>query len=416
MNHRCFGKKVLLPTAFALALAMGVGACANGDDVEWQGVQTLQGFENRTVERPESPQWQRRDRTESESAAIFVGGFVLAAVGGMLAIAIGFALFHRRRSLIEKSFNPTAPLRDGEGVVFGKVETEDRQPGIIIRVEQVGKEWCHKGAWNHSWTEVNRQKLVRPFFIRTPNGQLVRIEPEQNVKVHDEFSRTDRGSLTQRVRTAELTHGEEVHVFGTVTGAGTAATQGAYRDSGQTPVVRAPRIGAMQISSEKPGETANKRSKFYRGWAIGLLLWMLFALTIMHGNYVTLMLTGDVVMATPNATKVWREWVKPKNQPGYWRYHYMVRASAEGNILEEEVSQSLYNQVSAGEYGKLPFLVSSVRPSVYQFGTEPLTSDGAGFVGALVAIVLGLAFPLFARSSRPWYDQKRFNEGGGGRL
>ena len=172
----------------------------------------------------------------------------------------------------------------------------------------------------------------------------------------------------------------------------------------------------MQISSEKPGVTAESRMRTHRGWGIFLATWLVFSLTVMHGDYVTLALDGDVVMVTPEATLEWRQWVKPKNQAGFWRYHYEVRGTSQGRVLEDEVGSGLYHQVNAGTVNQIPFLVSNLRPSVQQYGTEPMTNEAPAIFSVIGALLLLLIYPLAVRATRPWYDRAKFNETVGGRL
>ncbi len=401
----------------AVVLSLSAFGCNTGHYEEWQPVGRA-GFGISTLpeETVNAQGFVRREKVQPDNSNLIVGVFVLLSVGGLLSAAIAYTLVHRRRSLIERAYNRSAPLRNGEMVIFGKVETDDGQPGIVVQVDQQGKEWYHKGTWNHSWNEVSRSIRSRPFLLRTANGELIRVEPSQNVKIHDTLSKTVRHNDTQRSRLAEVSHGEEIHIYGTVAGVTGAIQQGAYRDPGSIPVMTAPRFGAMRISSEQPGESADKRMRFHRGWAVVLAIWLVFSLTVVHGNFVTLSLDGDVVMVVPQATRQWREWIKPKNSAGYWRYHYDVRGTADGDTFEDEVGFSLYSQINGGTVSKIPFLRSSLRPDVMQYGSEPMTNEGVSILSVIVALCLLSSYPLSVRASRPWYDKKKFNEGGAGRL
>jgi hypothetical protein len=334
----------------------------------------------------------------------------------MLALSALFWWMHRRRALLEERFDPKAPLRDGVTVIFGRVETEQGNTPVAIGIQQVAREWQYKGAWNHAWEEVGRVVRATPFVLRTPDGTAVRVEPPQTVALHGDFSRIERHSHTQRTCVLDLTNGRDVHVYGVLQGAQLAHASGAYRQGGAMPVLSGSTMAPMVISTEKPGAMPRARAKVHRNMGIALAAWMVFALVVVFQQFVWLSLDGEVVPVRVEATREWREWVKPKNSAGYWRYHYELRGSARGTVVADEVGFSLYRAVRSGEVQSVPFVVSSLRPTVNQFGSSPRTTVGRLIVGILAAIIFGITYPLVAMGSRPWYLKKKYKVGGAGTI
>lgn len=342
--------------------------------------------------------------------------------GLMFVAAAFFAWFHRRNALVERGFDPRSPLRDGPGVVFGTVEAEPGWQGPLVRVDihQAGREWQNKGQWGHSWTETQRNVNTRPFAIVRDDGVRVMVEPSPNVIVRDRHDKIIRHNYMSRTRVAEITAGERVHVTGVVAGAAQNAYAGAYRASVGTPVVRPPSVGRMVISAEAPGDTSLARMRFHRNWAIALVVLFTFAVSVIMPTFEVLSLTGHTEWATPTAVRNWRVWVKPKNSPGYWAYHYAVRGTVARDsttlTVDDETGPSVHRAVEEGSCAMVPFVVSTVAPSVHQFGTAPYLTVGRAIFLGFLCLILVIAYPASVVSSRPWYMKKKVVDSGGGRL
>lgn len=363
-----------------------------------------------------------RDAVNPDTSGTLSDLFLHLPFGVMFVAAAFFAWFHRRNALVERSFNPNAPLRDGPGVVFGTVEAEAGWQGPLVRVDihQQGREWQHKGQWSHNWTETWRNVHTRPFFIVRDDGVRVRVEPSPNVIVRDRHDNIIRHNLTSRTRVAEITAGERVHVTGVVVGAAQNASAGAYRAGFGTPVVRPPTVGRMVISAEAPGDTSLARMRFHRNWAVALMVLFAFAVSVIVPTFEVLSLTGRTEWATPTAVRNWRVWVKPKNSPGYWAYHYAVQGTVMRDntaiTVDDESGPDVHRAVEEQTCSQVPFVVSTVAPSVHQFGTAPYLTVGRCILLGILCLVLVIAYPASVVSSRPWYMKKKVVDGGGGRL
>jgi heme/copper-type cytochrome/quinol oxidase subunit 2 len=397
--------KFLVRTAL-LATLLALGACNNHEDDPWSPVpQSSYGV--RTLESVDQPSYFDRTQATSDNSAAFFLISVVFGVGGMLALSAFFWWSSRRRAKLEENFDPNAPLRDGVSVVFGRVETEDGGPAVVLRVDQRAREWQYKGQWNHVWEEVQRQQHVRPFVVRTANGTTVRVEPPQGVMLQGEFTSIVRHNHFERTQVFEIKNGAELHVYGMLSGAAQQSTTMAYRAGQAMPVLVATNTAPMVISTEKPGATARSRAKVHRNVGIALVAWLVIALGVVFRQYVTLALTGEVVQANVTATRQWREWVKPKNQAGYWRYHYELRAEADGTVVTDEVSREVYNYASMGQLPRAPFVVSLISSGTHQFGNEVHTNEGRLVISMLVMIVFAIVYPSVAVSTRPWYQRKK---------
>jgi hypothetical protein len=361
------------------------------------------------------------NRVSARPSTIIVHGVAGGVFAALFLTALGLALVHRRRARAEASFDPRAPLRDGDAVIFGEVELvpDHEGPAALVRLEQIGTEQRNKnGGYSHYWREVRREVRARPFYVRRDDGTRVLVEPDPRVALHDDLSRIEREGPAIRARIAELTAGERVHVTGQLRWASGGAPQAVYRDAGGGPVLRAPRFGRMVISTERPGDTEAERMRFHRGWAIALAIvfWIVNGLVI--PTYQILAIDGQVVRAKLTHTRVWKVWHKPKNSSGYWVQHYDVRArrASGGEPLEDECSAMLHLCASAGRCTEAPFVVASHAPSIHQVGSGPTITEGQMAMIIITLVLLLIIYPASTVATRPWYQRSKMTDYGSGRL
>jgi hypothetical protein len=373
---------------------------------------------------PESNGAIDRDRIAPTTANGVMVAFVYLPYG-LIALVSGMMFFlHRRRARVEREFDPRAPLRDGPAVVSGTVEEDPAWHGPFVRVDihQNGAEYCNKGNWSHVWTESTRVVNHRPFVIVRDDGARVQVEPDARVVLHDDHSHIERHSHNQRTRFAEITPGERVHVTGTLMGASVSSAHGvgAYRSGGLMPVVRAPSIGRMLISTEVPGDTSAKRMRHHRGWLIGVALLFAFVSVVVVPTYQILSLSYAEVWARPVALRDWRVWRKPKNSPGYWAYYYSVRAEyrdrAVTRTVEDDVGYATHECAKGAACPRLPFVVSTLSPEVHQFGVAPSFTSGRVVALVMLALTALIAWPLAVIGTRPWYLRRKVVDRQSGRL
>ncbi len=408
------------------ALLLALAGCKERD-VPWRQLPYTYGIEGAPTppasafddERGGVLSRDRVDATKSGWAADLLGHVPYAL---LMAAALALGFFHRRRAELEKGVDPRAPLRDGDGAVTGTVEAPPGWQGPVVRLDihQLGREWQHKGAWNHNWTETSRTLHTRPFTIVRDDGQRVQVEPPQEIALHDDHGRIVRHDYARRTRFAEVLAGDRVTVVGGITGAGQGAALGAYRASGNGPVVRAPSVGKMVVSTEAPGATSSARMRFHFKWLVGLGVVVGFLAGVVMPEYELLSLTGRTEQVTPTHVRSWRVWHKPRHGSGYWVNHYAVkgvyRRDGVEQVVDDEVGPDVYDCVEGGACTRVPFTVSSVAPTWHQFGTAPMLTVGRNVIMGLFLLVIAIAYPVSAFSTRPWYMKRKVVDGGRGQL
>jgi hypothetical protein len=411
MAHARASKSLLL-----LAL-LTLGACREAD-VPWEPAPP------QSPESPglDAPSTLARSRINPDTSAALI--FLLAL--GPWTLVAGWSLYwwlqHQKRAVAERSFDARAPLANGHAVIAGQVELEQGAtgPAIQVVIQQRGREWKGKHGWHHNWTETSRAVRVRPFWVRTFRGDRVRVEPDERVMLRDDLSRIERTSRFDRVRFAELTPGETVHIAGSLFGANAQGPGGAYRAMTQEPVLRPSRAAPMVVSTERPGETAQARAKHYRNWFVAAALVALALPVVVFPTASLLGLTGETVRAQPVATRHWQRYHKPKNRPGYYVQHYGLRSvQREGDrtrVLTDECSEEAWSCVNAGACPTVQYTVSALSDEVVQIGIGPQLTDGRVGLLATLAGLLALLFPLSVLGSRPWYLQRKVVDGEKGPL
>lgn len=384
-------------------------------------------WEPAPVQSPEAPGLdalstlpRSRIKPDTSSALIF-----LLALGPWTLVA-GWSLFwwlqHQKSAVAERSFDARAPLRNGHTVIVGQVELEEGAsgPAIQVVIQQRGREWKNKHGWHHNWTETSREVRVRPFWVRTFQGERVRVEPDERVVLRDDLSRIERSSRFDRVRFADLMPGETVHITGSLFGANAQPPGGAYRAMTQEPVLRPSREAPMVVSTERPGESAQARARHYRNWFVGAAIVALALPAVVFPTAALLGLTGETVRAQPVATRHWQRYHKPKNRPGYYIQHYGLRSvQREGGrdrVLTDECSEAAWSCVNAGACPSVQYTVSALSDEVVQIGVGPQLTEGRGVLLGVLAGLLALVFPLSVFGSRPWYLQRKVVDGAKGPL
>lgn len=409
-----------------LVAALSLAACA--DEVAWEPLDPTYLSPSRPPVHalpfdPASRDALDHDRMGADNSAYAADVLAHVPLGLLFAIAAFFAWHHNRRAVMEQASNPVGPLADGPAVVVGTVEPDPAWAGPFVRLDlhQKGTEWCNKGAWHHQWRETHRTLNRRPFVVVRDDGVRVQVEPDERVILHDETD-TVRHAVDARTRVAAIEAGQRVHVSGALAGASLAqsAMGGAYRGGYGMPSLRAPSLGRMVISNERPGETSLGRMRFHRNWAVAVAGLFAFAVAVIMPAYELLWLTGDAVWAAPTAVRNWREWHKPKNSSGYWIYRYSVRGVYDDHgaqrTVEDNCGEAYFRCVSSGQCTRVPFTVSSIAPSWSQIGDGPQLTVGRAVLLGIMSVILLFAYPLSALGTRPWYLKKRVVDSGGGRL
>jgi hypothetical protein len=342
------------------------------------------------------------------------------SLAAMIVAAAALAWIHLRRARTERAIVAHGPLTDGPQRIAGVVEAvgAENGPPLVARVDQTGKEWQGKGGTRHTWQEVRREVIARPFHLRRADGTLVRVEPDEATILEAPLERTERHSHDARTRVAEVGPGAIVRVLGELHGASGPSTDAAYRGP-PGPLLRPERGAPMIVSAEPPGEAARRRARFHGLWC---LVFVAIASVLVGATIddMVLLVDGTVVSTTPTSTQRWEQWVQPKNGKGHWVQHHRVRARAtlrgETASLEDDCGVLVYECVKAGTCPRLPFLVSEHFRSAYSVGRRPSLPEWMPGVLFFVLFMLGAMYPSSARGTRPWYRRQPLVDYGEGNL
>lgn len=333
-------------------------------------------------------------------------------VGFCLALAaIGTAL-HRRRARRELEATGDAPLRNGDAVIRGRVES-DGGDAITVTITQRKKVVTSKNRTYTQWNEKRRDVAARPFRVVTEQGRTVQVIPDARVDLRDALEAPQQVDLTTRRRLVRLRPGERVWVSGVLSGVSATQGAGAYREAQQAPVMRRG-LARLIVSTEAPGTYHQERAKTYRGWFRGLLI----TLAVTHGTLLldvtAQTLSGRTVHVNVSRAVSWQEWVKPKNGAGRWVPHCALRGAAAGESDEREYEVScVFHQCALnGLCRTLPTQRALLTAGLLRdVGRGPTLHFAQ--LGILVLIGWGALIGYFANtaSSRPWYAGGKVNDG-----
>lgn len=335
--------------------------------------------------------------------------FVLFAFGAAFASLATFLVEgHRHRRLADNSRKKAHELSEGWTAVRGRVRyAQGREAAVRIVVSLQGSEKKTKNGHSYSWQETERTIEAEPFYLDTPDGESIRIEPDDEVVLVDDLVPTDRPSKWRELRTAELSAGEEVFVEGLlsqdedperpISGAG-------YREASRAGWVMRPDDDPLLISSkglEAPHRFAATQQNKAAAWTVLLL----FIYAMCFGTFSARLLFGEVEEATivDRSTRV----SSGRSRTRHWNVEWLS-AHQRG---EDEVDSDEYARAPVGT--RVTVRVVRSFPFASSIGSEPRL-DVRMLLFALFSSLLFL-FAFSAASRQPWYSGS-VREGGSGRL
>lgn len=338
--------------------------------------------------------------------ALAVVGAVLLVLAGGVVVCL---LRSRRRIALARAAeasvvdDPPPMLVEGAEVVLaGTVRHhEDHDVAVKVSVHQSGTESESSGSWSHSWTEIDREIVVRPFLLELSTGQLVLVHPPKNVDVADALDQKVWINRNKRVLSAELVPGEKIFARGRLERSDVAAPGGAYRDSKWGWALGPSRDGQMLLSSEPLGAGLRKRAAFHRNFAIWAVLLLGVMTVTLVGYY------GRLFGHTDKATIVSKRFFQTTDSDGDTNDHWAV--SLRGD--EVEVAEDDYDRIT-------PQVVVPIRmgsPFNWDLGSRATISIWRLLF--LVTYLMLFLIPYYGRrrSSRPWFRRK-VNETRSGKL
>jgi len=358
-------------------------------------------------------------RAQPESTGAAIGAFGVLLLGGLFVYFLLSRAFYRRlaRDTEASLRDADGPLRPGDTVITGKVsgDGDGDGPAVTVAIEQQGREWQNKGRWYHAWRERRRTVKVRPFYVVRPSGERLRVEPDERVFLVDKLDGIEPQARDRRVRTATLSAGEPVYIVGALV-QGFDPQQGGYRDAGPAQVLRPPRTGHMQISTEPPAQRFYQRARVHKNLAIASLM----ALLVTHGalflRHHALMVAGSRVDAQVVSSRTFRVCHKPRRSSGYWVHHWEVTAADPRSTFDQlvdETSRGAWEQIRAGALTTVPFVVLG---PFSQIGYQPTERTATLALFSVGALMFALTCLLILAGSLPWYERRRVVDSGSGPL
>jgi hypothetical protein len=328
-----------------------------------------------------------------EHTPFVVVGSLFALVAG---VAAGFARARRRDAFAAAAEagvgDEQPPLVEGRDVVLSGIVRlfEDHDVAVKVSITQDGTETKDKGIWSHRWTEVDREIVVAPFLLELTGGELVLVNPPNEVEVADALDQKVRINRNRRVLSAELVPGEHILARGRLERSDQAAPGDAYRDVQWGWALCASR-GRMLLSSEPLGAGLRQRAAFHRraAWtALALLVLTQGSLALFYAR-----LAGRTETVTVTA-----------------RHHKRGDfITVRGETFE--VVRGDYERIREGT--TIPIRYATEKN--WDLGASATIRWHHGAIIVTAVIAFWIWYGLRRRSTRPWFRRK-VNESGSGRL
>ncbi|MCA9668863.1 MAG: hypothetical protein KC503_24885 [Myxococcales bacterium] len=256
-------------------------------------------------------------------------GFVLIAARWM-----GYALQRRRADMAGAEARAREAAEVGHQTLHGRLVevVGGGAMAVELRIVQSGRSTTGKNK-KTIWSEVQRELTTRrPFIIALENGQRVRVEPDDNVRLVDDLSPGERIGRAERERRAELQVGEEVYVDGLL-----------ERD-GQQMVMR-PHAGRMLLSTRPLSDVFALRARHHRFWAILVLLAIVAVQYVFHKPY----LIGALTFGEGTAVVIGKSVKKVKRKRGYSTYYLIhVVIAQTGQVFREAMTHYSWQTLQRG--------------------------------------------------------------------
>jgi hypothetical protein len=300
-------------------------------------------------------------------------------------------------------------LMPGEAVVWGRVQlAEGEAQAVRLEVDQLGSEAESSGTWSHTWTETSRRLTVRPFYLRTPAGERVRVLAGDNPQLMDALDGKILVNRTLRTCIAELTPRESVTAFGELLRARDpeAAPEG-YRSAAIGWVLQPPAGGRMLLCSypiDRPFVESARRILVH----VVLLLAVVAVGQCALIDYHLRVAFGQVVDASVTQARL----VERETEEGKEIERHVTVALASSQTLSHEVTRDSFANATVG--GRVPVL-RDPRFGSLQFGEHPTTTFWTAVLAGLCAL-FSLLLGLSNRPDAEWYSKATLEDQGSGRL
>lgn len=307
-------------------------------------------------------------------------------------------------------------LHEGARFVRGQVEfSEGTNLAIRVTISQEGTQRAYKNGHTHTWTEIDRQIEALPFYVRTTNGDRIRVEPPVDVMLVDRLDQMEWLAPAFRRRRAELTSGEGAVVEGRLEQGMDPelhGPNGTYRTTGSKGWIMKPtKRRGMYVSTESLSRRHELRARAFSRTMIFVVIINVIAASVLF-QYRTSLLFGRNVAATYGGKKHYQT----RDSKGRVIGHYAALVSYMDDpnyVFSEQVD------LDYDDFVKLPQKSGRIWLR-YVPGKNWATTLGVGVSvnSALLiisAIFVGIGFyrVIRAKLHRRWYEGHVVEQGHG---
>ena len=328
-------------------------------------------------------------------------GLLVPGLGFVVAVGRALQALSWRRRAQRASHVDGGLLAAGPSVVAGVVSVDDAdvpEAGVAVRLT------VRQAVTGAEARELSRRVAAGPFYVTTPGGDVVRVEPGPEPVLATALSTFPAGR--ERLRVASLVAGEHAICAGElVRGFNPRAAQ-SYRASEGGWVLRPPRGARMWVSGARLAEVFAARAsvELVRAavFAFGLVLAQL-----LFAPFYRLALWGEPATCTLERTVSYNE--------GPERRITAYGSCDDGSTLSVEVRPRLEELVASHDTVRVvrlravgPLLAGAPRVSL---GPTPTISwvRVVALLGSL-GIAWALAYAFVGRVGRAHYERKRLDE------
>ena len=352
----------------------------------------------------------------SPQASLFWGVLVLLLGGGTVVVLFFQRAYElaRRGELEARAAETPSDLVPGPNkIVRGKVEPEGQDPvAVRIEVRQTVKNHTSKNNHWHTWEESHRRTDARPFYLTRDTGEVVLVEPGDDVFVIDDMKTTyANGGNTGRLRYCDVEAGEVFSAYGTlVRGAHPRAT-GAYRDGAAGFILKPPSSARMYLASGSIRDRFSERIKYLRRWGVGAALVFSGYHAIFTMPFMAAAFLGDHESAHVTSHRTWVTHHKNSSTT-----HYAIGVVTDsGESFEREVTSSAYGALVTLEEtdARIPTLHFGSWESASYLGDRATLNALATIIAIGGGLVAALVFFTSYNAKFAWYDRKKLSEHGG---
>jgi hypothetical protein len=367
----------------------------------------------------------------STLVAFGMAGVVLIAAA-MVALRSAWLAASRART-VSRAMN-AGPFRAGPVILHGRAESvdSDESPLATVTVTQSGSEQRAKNGWRHTWREVERKTSARPFVLVLANGDRVRVETSaESARLHAPLDRIEIRTSRRRDRSASVMPGADLYVTGTLEPSVDANAAGRdYRSAAESFALRGSPRDPMVIATASPVARLVRRARVFSAVAAALLV-------VVVALHATVLARFDRLVVAGHVETVALTWPTVNTGSSAWaRARFPVRQYVANGVLRDShgVMHSMRGEVNAATYNVvfracdesvrqnddslalMPFLVARGASQFHLAGTRNGLSATALWIviGSVVASLL--AYRVARRAMVDWFDGKRLDESGSGRL